>query len=101
MPNHGFAELSSKPPAQGVCNGTRAVVTHMGRHILEVRRLNGTEAGMVLESSHIDDLLTVYITGTTVFIPCMTISSAKGDFGFVLEHQQFPIRLAFAMTINK
>jgi ATP-dependent DNA helicase PIF1 len=32
-------------PAQGVCNGTRGVVTRMGRRVLELRLLTGTEAG--------------------------------------------------------
>ncbi|KAG8678208.1 hypothetical protein FRC09_020029, partial [Ceratobasidium sp. 395] len=53
------------------------------QRVLEVRILTGTEAGK------------------TVFIPRITLSSAESDFGFVLDRQQFPVRLAFAMTINK
>lgn len=37
--------LRNLAPSQGVCNGTRAVVTHVGRRMLEVRLLNGTEEG--------------------------------------------------------
>lgn len=32
-------------PAQGVCNGTRGVVTKLGQRVLEVRLLSGTDAG--------------------------------------------------------
>jgi ATP-dependent exoDNAse (exonuclease V) alpha subunit len=40
--------------------------------------------------------------GETAFIPCITLhSSAWSAFRFQLKRRQFPIRLAFSMTINK
>ncbi|EUC57657.1 ATP-dependent DNA helicase PIF1 [Rhizoctonia solani AG-3 Rhs1AP] len=70
-------------PAQGVCNGTRGVVTRMGRRVLELCLLTGTEAGK------------------TVLIPRVALDTPESEFSFVLQRRQFPIRLAFAMTINK
>ncbi|QRV79981.1 ATP-dependent DNA helicase PIF1 [Ceratobasidium sp. AG-Ba] len=75
--------LRNLAPSQGICNGTRAVVTHLGQRVIEVRLLTGSQAG------------------STVFIPRITLSSSESDFGFVMNRRQFPIRLAFAMTINK
>lgn len=40
-------------------------------------------------------------SGKTVFIPRITIETAESEFGFKLLRRQFPVRLAFAMTINK
>ena len=36
-----------------------------------------------------------------VFMPCITLCSCKSDLTFILAHHQFPVHLAFAMTINK
>lgn len=45
--------LRNLAPSQGVCNGTRAVITKLGRRMLEVRLLNGSEEGKVMEFFHI------------------------------------------------
>ncbi|QRV77281.1 ATP-dependent DNA helicase PIF1 [Ceratobasidium sp. AG-Ba] len=37
--------LQNLSPSQGVCNGTRAVITHLGERVLELRLLTGTAAG--------------------------------------------------------
>ena len=37
----------------------------------------------------------------TSFIPRIILDSADDDFPFKLRRLQFPLRLAFAMTINK
>ena len=40
--------------------------------------------------------------GSTVFIPRITSNTEKNSsFSFTLYRKQFPIRLAFAITINK
>ena len=41
--------------------------------------------------------------GKTEFIPCITLSSTEDDtnFSFQLKRHQFPVRLAFSITINK
>jgi ATP-dependent exoDNAse (exonuclease V) alpha subunit len=41
--------------------------------------------------------------GDIVFIPRISLipSAKSADFNFILKRRQFPVRLAFAMTINK
>ena len=36
-----------------------------------------------------------------VFIPCITLNANKDEFPIPLQHLQFPVHLAYAMTINK
>ena len=36
-----------------------------------------------------------------VFIPRVTLTPSNNDLSFILKWQQFPIRVAFSMTINK
>jgi hypothetical protein len=67
----------------GVCNGTRAVLTKAGIRVLEVRILGGDFAGQ------------------TALIPRMTLTPSDTPLPFTLRRRQFPVRLAFAMTINK
>jgi ATP-dependent exoDNAse (exonuclease V) alpha subunit len=70
-------------PAQGLCNGTRAIITQMTARVLEVRILGGQFAG------------------STAFLPRVTIIPSDANLPFQLRRRQFPVRLAFAMTINK
>jgi PIF1-like helicase/Helitron helicase-like domain at N-terminus/Helicase len=69
-------------PMQGLCNGTRLTVTRIASRCLEVR-INGGE-----------------FDGQHRLIYRCTLSNSQ-DFGFTLRRTQFPVRLAFAMTINK
>ena len=39
--------------------------------------------------------------GKTTFIPRITISPSEEELPFELHRRQFPVCLAFAMTINK
>jgi ATP-dependent exoDNAse (exonuclease V) alpha subunit len=70
---------------RGLCNGTRATITHMSNRLLQVRVLTGDHAG------------------ETALIPRITLtpSLTNVDFAIKLKRRQFPIQLAFAMTINK
>jgi hypothetical protein len=68
---------------QGLCNGTRLRLVQMRNRVLEVRIITGPCAG------------------NTAFIPRITISPSEGELPFELHRRQFPVRLAFAMTINK
>ena len=39
--------------------------------------------------------------GKTAFIPRITITPSNGELPFQLRRRQFPVHLAFVMTINK
>ena len=69
-------------PKQGLCNGTRMTVTRISRRCMEVR-INGGD-----------------FDGQYRLIYRCTLSNSTA-FGFTLRRTQFPVRLAFAMTINK
>jgi hypothetical protein len=73
--------LRNIDPANGLCNGTRMILLRIKPRVLECRILGGD--------------------GKTVFIPRMMIRPSEGDLHIPLSRHQFPIRLAFAMTINK
>lgn len=68
----------------GLCNGTRMVVRKIQRNILQCQILSGQKEGEV------------------VCIPKVTLDTRGDlDMSFVLKRTQFPVRVAFAMTINK
>ena len=70
-------------PSEGVCNGSRGVVTRMSNRVLEVRLLTGEHAGR------------------TTFIPRLTIIPSETQVPFEFCRRQFPVRVCFAMSINK
>jgi ATP-dependent DNA helicase PIF1 len=70
--------------AGGLCSGTRLIIERFGRHILEGRILTGNHQGQA------------------VFIPRVSLDMAPSSGNpFTLRRRQFPLQLAFAMTINK
>lgn len=75
--------LRNLDPHEGLCNGSRMVVTRMQRHVIEVRLLTGSHAGSI------------------ALLPRITLDSTADELPVLLRRRQFPIRLAFAMTINK
>ncbi len=64
-----------------LCNGTRLVVKSMQHHVLEATILTG------------------HYQGEDVFIP--RIPLIPSDLPFEFKRLQFPVRLSFAMSINK
>lgn len=70
---------------RGLCNGSRATILRMTNRVLEIRLMGGDH------------------DGETALIPRITLSpSLTGlDFAIKLNRRQFPIQLAFAMTIHK
>jgi PIF1-like helicase/Helicase len=69
---------------EGLCNGTRLVVTRLEPHCIQGRILGGD----------FDRQLRL--------LPRIKLSSSEEDsLGFTLTRGQFPVRLSFAMTINK
>jgi ATP-dependent DNA helicase PIF1 len=75
--------LHNLGPSQGLCNGTRLLITCTSTHVLE---------GHILGGEH---------DGKPVFIPHITLYSCKSDPTIILACHQFPVHLSFAMTINK
>jgi ATP-dependent DNA helicase PIF1 len=67
----------------GLCNGTRLIVKRLGQHVIEME---------IITRNNVDKC---------VFIPYIIMSPFGTDWPFVLRRHQFPIRVAFAMTINK
>ncbi|KFK34834.1 hypothetical protein AALP_AA5G199200 [Arabis alpina] len=86
LPNHslklklGAPVMLLKDLGVGLRNGTRLSITLLGKVVLEARILTGERAG------------------EKVFIPRMPMET---NFPINLRRRQFPLTLAFAMTINK
>ncbi|XP_035702601.1 ATP-dependent DNA helicase PIF1-like [Folsomia candida] len=68
---------------RGLCNGTRLIVEDLKPNLIIAKVLTGSAQQQI------------------VFIPRIDLSTANADFPFVLRRRQFPIKLPFAMTINK
>jgi PIF1-like helicase len=75
--------LRNLNPAEGLCNGTRLIVRSLQKSVIDAEIITG---------SHI---------GKRVFIPRIRIAPSDADLPFQLVRRQFPVRLAFVMTINK
>jgi len=67
----------------GLINGTRLQVKRMHNHCIECKVLTGQ------------------LSGKIVMIPRIKLTPSEGIFPFTFERFQFPLVLAFAMTINK
>ena len=71
-------------PQKGLCNGTRLIFQQIhGKKLLECT-ISGGEHG-----------------GRTVLIPRITLMPKDNIYTFTWSRRQFPVRTAFAMTINK
>lgn len=70
-------------PSEGLCNGTRLCVRALGNKFLDCTILGGSMAG------------------SQVFIPRVTLRPNDTALPFVMKRRQFPVRLAYAITINK
>ena len=75
--------LCNLDPANGLCNGAQAILTRFSTHVLEVWLIGGQHAGKL------------------TFIPQISLSPPIEAVGFHLTCCQFPVHLAFTMTINK
>jgi ATP-dependent DNA helicase PIF1 len=75
--------LRNLRPAEGLCNGTRLVITDIYPRIIKARILTGDYKG----AEHL--------------IPRIKLFSKDGDLPYTLERVQFPVRPCFAITVNK
>ena len=75
--------LRNVNPAQGLCNGTRLIVTDLAQFVLRAKILTGSKIG------------------ETVLIPRITLTSTQTQWPFIMKRRQFPVKPCYAMTINK
>ncbi len=73
--------LTNIDASQGLCNGTRLIIHKLYNHVIECYKLTDRK--------------------TKIYIPRMTLSPSELNIGYEFKRKQFPIRVAFAMTINK
>lgn len=77
--------LRNLAPEKGLCNGTRLVITKL------VQRPPHIEAVVITGPA----------AGSTVIIPRIKLFASDTKYSFKWSRLQFPVRPAFAMTINK
>ncbi|XP_076895734.1 uncharacterized protein LOC143548453 [Bidens hawaiensis] len=75
--------LGNLNPNDGLCNGTRLIVTQRLPRIVEAKIMTG---------NHI---------GHRVYIPRISLTNKDKELPFSFKRIQFPIKLCYAMTINK
>ncbi|ONM00094.1 hypothetical protein ZEAMMB73_Zm00001d030055 [Zea mays] len=76
--------LRNIDPANGFCNGTRLVVRGFQRNSIDAEIVLGQHAGK------------------RIFLPRIPLCPSDDEmFPFQFKRMQFPIRLSFAMTVNK
>jgi ATP-dependent exoDNAse (exonuclease V) alpha subunit len=91
MPSHKLPLKIGEPvmllcnldPVTWLCNGTRLIVQRFTMQVIEVEIITGKGAGNV------------------AFIPRIKFISDNSGLPFTFARKQFPLQLAYAMTINK
>ncbi|CAI0447414.1 unnamed protein product [Linum tenue] len=67
----------------GLCNGTRVMITELGENVIK---------GVIMGGTFDKD---------PVIIPRIVLNVEDKKWPFILKRRQFPVRLCYAMTINK
>jgi len=75
--------LRNLDQSEGLCNGTRLIITRLANHVIGARPITDNN------------------NGNEVYIPRMSMSPSQSPWPFKLIRRQFPIMLSYAMTINK
>ncbi|KAH1162828.1 hypothetical protein GYH30_001368 [Glycine max] len=75
--------LRNLDQSQGLCNGTRLIITRLAKHVIAADIISGKNIGQ------------------NVYIPRMSMSPSQSPWPFKLLRRQFPIMLSYAVTINK
>ena len=70
-------------PSLGLCNGTRLICKSFAQHVIEAEIITGVYCHQI------------------VLIPRISLIPSDTMLPFAFKRRQFPIRPAFAMTINK
>ena len=77
--------LRNLDPSKGLCNGTRLRIIEIRPRVLKCRVMSGDRR----------------FSGRVVFVPRITLQPSAEDLHIPLQRPQFPVHLAFAMTVNK
>ncbi|GBN58815.1 hypothetical protein AVEN_7789-1 [Araneus ventricosus] len=72
--------LRNLAPSKGLCNGTHLIITKLQQNIIQAKSIDGTE---------------------TFLIPRIPLIPSQTNMPFKFKCMQFPIRLAFSMTISR
>jgi len=75
--------IQNLSPKHGMCNGTRLRLLGINRNCLQVAILGGRWDGEIR------------------LLPRIKLTTSDEELPFILERKQFPVRLCFAMTVNK
>ncbi|CAI0558527.1 unnamed protein product [Linum tenue] len=75
--------LRNLNPEIGLCNGTMLMVVYLGHYVIK---------GIIMGGA---------FDGKTVAIPRIVLNINDCRWPFILKRRQFPVRLCYAMTINK
>ena len=68
---------------KGLCNGTRLYIQHLHEYVLDAQIIMGP------------------CKGQRVLIPRIKLAPSDSSLPFTLQRIQFPIRLAYSITVNK
>ena len=77
--------LRNLDPSRGLCNGTRMILNQIRPRVLDCTVISGDQR----------------FSGNRVLIPRITLTPSNETLPIPLRRRQFPVRLAFEMTINK
>ena len=77
--------LCNLDASKGLCNGSRLILTDIRQHVLKCKIITGDAR----------------FAGQIVLIPRITIEPSAETLAIPLQRRQFPVHVAFAMTINK
>ncbi|KAM0910887.1 hypothetical protein ACQ4PT_013858 [Festuca glaucescens] len=69
--------------AMGLCNGTRLLITRLADYVFEATVMTGLAVGQ------------------SVCIPKIVLNATNPEWPFVFQWRQFPVRVCYAVTINK
>ncbi|KAJ1283783.1 hypothetical protein BS78_03G153100 [Paspalum vaginatum] len=75
--------LHNLSPSKGLCNGTRLIVTQLTHRVIE---------GVIITGK---------AKGCKAYIPRIMATSVDRKWPFKINRRQFPVRVSYAMTINK